>query len=430
MSDAQRHYRLDGIYLQRQKGFLMQRIKLPGGMLSAIQAKAIAGIAERHARGMVHLTTRGSIELHWLTEDGLAPVAKQFAMVGLVSRGACGGAVRGVTSSGIGTAGSPRLEAMVRRLHRHFTGNPRFESLPKKFKIAVEPDISSGRHLIQDIALVPTQPEGEVPRYDVWAAGGLGREPSPGFLLAEGVAETNVIPLIEAVLRIYRIHTPAGKRLKHLVRETGREVFRQMVFADTGASEELPLAPTLSETVVGVVASPALRLEIPFFAGEVKAADLALVAAVAERFGGGMVLVTSDQNLVIHLEQEDRRDEAEKALSAAGLGGDTPRDLVRFRVCPGTHECLMGLAPTREVAEAMVAQMGAEAMLKTWAISGCPNCCAQPQLAERGVVASKLTGADGERSPRFDLYRKGEEPFAVVEAQGLTLDELLKEVKN
>jgi ferredoxin-nitrite reductase len=419
--------RLDGIYQQRQKGFFMQRVKLPAGMISAPQAAVVAELADRFARGLVHLTTRGSMELHWLTEADLPAVAASLASVGLVTRGACGGAVRGVVCGGFGAAAAPELEAMVRRLHRHFTGNPRYETLPKKFKIAVEADTTSGRHLIQDIALIPVAGSEGALRYDIWAAGGLGREPGPGFLLAEAVPAERVIPLIEAVLKVYQLHTPAGKRLKHLVRETGREVFRQLVFAHPGTDEDLPVSASLAERLFPEAKE---RIEVPVVAGELKSADLLFLSGLAERLCGGMLLITADQNVVLHLESAERREEAEKALKEAGLSGGTPQAQVCFRICPGNHECILGLAPTREVAEAMVAQMGPEALTQSWAISGCPNCCAQPQLSDNGVVCSRIAGADGERTPRFDLYRMGEGPFAAPIRQGLTLDELLAAVRE
>ncbi|HEY5513794.1 MAG TPA: nitrite/sulfite reductase, partial [Geomonas sp.] len=175
MSIEKQNLRLEGIYPQRQKEFFMQRIKLPAGIISSEQALKVAEIAERFARGLAHLTTRGSIELHWLTEADLATVAAQLASVGLVGRGACGGAVRGVVCGSLAAAGAPGLEALSRRIHRHFTGNPRFEKLPKKFKVGIEADTASGRHLIQDLGLVPALSADGRARFDVWAAGGLGR---------------------------------------------------------------------------------------------------------------------------------------------------------------------------------------------------------------------------------------------------------------
>ena len=430
MSIERQNLRQEGIYPQRQKDFFMQRIKLPAGILSAPQALQVAEISQRFARGLVHLTTRGSIELHWLTEADLPQVAAALAQVGLVSRGACGGAVRGVVCGSLATAGAPALEALARRIHRHFTGNPRFEKLPKKFKVGIETDTASGRHLIQDLGLVPSETGDGRPRFDVYVAGGLGREPIPGFLLAESVLEDSLLPLIETILHQYRAHTPAGKRLKHLVREIGQEEFRTRVLGDQASHEELPTAPSLSASLLPAPSGCDRRLEARIFAGELESRGLASLAEVAKRFGGGMLLVTGEQNIVIQLAADADQVQAQQALGAAGFAGDTPRDTVPFRVCPGNHECVAGLAPTREIAAAVVDAMGDEARSLTWAISGCPNCCAQPQLSKAGIVAGKLVSEGEGRTPRFGLYRAGAGPFAEPVEQGLTLDELLEAVRQ
>ena len=81
MTIEKQKMRLEGIYPQRQKEFFMQRIKLPAGIISAQQALRVADIAKGSARGLVHLTTRGSIELHWLTRGDLTAVAAQLAQL-------------------------------------------------------------------------------------------------------------------------------------------------------------------------------------------------------------------------------------------------------------------------------------------------------------------------------------------------------------
>ncbi|QWV92980.1 nitrite/sulfite reductase [Geomonas oryzisoli] len=424
-----KNLRLEGIYPQRQKEFFMQRVKLPAGIISAVQALKVAQLARRHARGVVHLTTRGSIELHWLTESDLPVVAAQLAQVGLYNRGACGGAVRGVICGSLSAAGAPALEALVRKIHRHFTGNPRYEKLPKKFKIGVEADTSSKRHLIQDLAFVPAPSDDGRSRYDVYAAGGLGREPVPGFLLAQGVAEEAIIPLVERVLVEYEANTPPPKRLKFLVGQIGQEEFRRRVLGDGLA--ELPVsAPTLTASLVPVPAADEDRLEAHVFAGELAADGLAALAAVAATFCGGMLMVTGNQTVVMHVVEGSNRKEARQALAEAGFANEAAAERVVFRVCPGNHECLMGLAATRDVAAAVVAELGEEALKLNWAISGCPNCCAQPQLAQAGIVASRLVSDQAGRTPRFDLYRAGAGAFAEPVQQGLTLAELLAEVKK
>jgi sulfite reductase beta subunit-like hemoprotein len=91
----------------------------------------------------------------------------------------------------------------------------------------------------------------------------------------------------------------------------------------------------------------------------------------------------------------------------------------------------MGLAPTREVARQLIAVLGPSGRALTWAVSGCPNSCPQPQLADAGVLTSRLVkNPDGNRSPRFDFYRRSGDGLGVAVAEGLTLEELLAEVRQ
>jgi ferredoxin-nitrite reductase len=75
--------------------------------------------------------------------------------------------------------------------------------------------------------------------------------------------------------------------------------------------------------------------------------------------------------------------------------------------------------------------MGPVAEGLTWAISGCHNSCTQPQLADLGIVSSRLvTGDDGLRTPRFDLYRPEGEGLNQKQETGLSLEELVAVVRN
>lgn len=405
----------------------MQRIKLPGGMLSAEQALQVALVAERYARSTIHLTSRGSMELHWLTADTLPLVARELARVGLDGRGACGGAVRGVVCGSLAAGANPRLEALVRRIHRHFSGNPRFEQLPKKFKIGVEADTVSGRHLVQDLALVPAVTDPAA--YDVWVAGGLGREPQAGFLLAEAVAEERLLPLIETVLDLYAARTLAGKRLKHLLREIGEAAFRSLVMAAPALTTRLISIPPLAAALLPEPAVPAVRLEARVFVGQLASSQLRSLASLATSAAGSMLVVSGEQNVVLHLDAAADATAARQELAKAGFSGASPRERLACRACPGAHECRMGLVLTRDLAAELVALSGPLAGSLSWAISGCHNSCTQPQLAAVGIVASRLVNEAGERIPRFDLYRGGSGELSRAVATGLSREELFREIR-
>jgi ferredoxin-nitrite reductase len=280
------------------------------------------------------------------------------------------------------------------------------------------------------VGIIPAPSEDGRPRYDLWVAGGLGREPTPGYLLVQGVLEESLLPYLETIVRLYRENTPPPRRLKYFVRQIGQDAFRDLVLADPAIQEELTSTPSFSASLVPVLAAGARRVEASVFAGELTARGLASLAEIAGRHCGGILMITGDQNVSLHPETGSDPAGLQQALREAGFAGDGPRDGVTFRVCPGDHECIMGLAPTRDVAGGLLDAMGPAARALTWAISGCPNCCAQPQLSQAGVVATRLTNDAEERSPRFDLYRAGSGPFAEPVQQGLTLEELTEAVKN
>ena len=425
MSAQQADYRLDGIYHQRQNGFYMQRVKLPAGVISSVQAQAVAAIATRFGQGTLHLTTRGSIEIHWLKENDLPEIKRLLAAVGLTSRVACGGAVRGITCSSQGSAVFPELEIMARRLHRHFAGNPRFERLPKKFKIGIEADVADRRHLIQDAGLVFAGTNADGSAFDVYLGGGLGREPQAGFLYEAGVNERRIIPLLEAVARVYAAHTPTGKRVKHLVREIGEDEFRRLLSLEPSFSEELPAVTGLPEATV--LAAGNRRVEASFFDGMLSAQQLKDLADIAAQRASGFLMATADQNIAIHVtETSDPADTAD-ALKRAGFELDGKV----FRVCPGSHLCRVGLTATHDIARTICTEMGPTAKSMSWALSGCPNSCTQPQLADIGVVSTSLVkDEEGNRTPRFDLHRLGVEGLGKIVESCLTLDELCSKVRE
>jgi sulfite reductase beta subunit-like hemoprotein len=420
--------RVEGVYKQNEAGHLMQRIKVPAGVLSAEQAEKVAEIADRFAGGRLHLTTRCSIELHWLQFGDLPEVQRLLAAVGLTGRGACGGAVRGVSSSTPFAEGFAVAQVLARKLHRHFAGNPHFEGLPKKFKIAVDAGYDGARHLIQDVGLVyvGTGEAGDL--YDVWLAGGLGREPMAAFRFEEKTPERRLVPLIEATLRVYGRHAPAGRRLKHVVRELGEKKFRRLLAQEVGEGAGLELADAVDKRLTALPhGGPAPRVEAAVFAGELTTEAFRRLAAVARRHAGGYLVLTADQNVAFLLAESSLLGPAQRELAESGFAGATPEEQVTFRICPGSHECRLGLAPTREVAKEVIAALGEQGRSLAWAISGCPNSCAQPQLAEAGIIAVKsVREEDGARRPLFDLYRREGEELGRAVRHGLDLAGLLQ----
>src|ERR1043166_28450 len=79
-----------GTYAQRQEGVQMQRIKIPGGILSAEQLTCLADAAERFGSGFVHFTTREDAQIYYLNLDRAAELLRFLAASGITTREACG----------------------------------------------------------------------------------------------------------------------------------------------------------------------------------------------------------------------------------------------------------------------------------------------------------------------------------------------------
>lgn len=413
MSDETARLKLQGVYPQARPGRYMLRIKLPGARLSPDQAEGLASLADRHAGGRLHLTTRMSVELHDLTLDDLPDLQAGLAALGLTSRGACGGAVRGVAVSTPSGSGAGEARALAVRIQEHFTGDPRFEGLPKKFKVGVDAGYRGARHRIQDAGFVCVGRREGAGAFDVWLAGGLGRAPRPAFRFARAIPAAAAIPLLEAVLDVYRQHAEQGKRLKHVVEARGEEWLRGELLGrldgiDLGGSK--PLEP--------IPEAGAELLTVPVFAGELPSARLRAVAAVARGAASAAVVLTPDQDLALLPDSAAERTRLTESLAAAGLGTAAPAASA-LRVCPGSHECRMGLAPTRDLARALLDRFGPD--LPDVAVSGCPNSCAQPQLAAVGILchAARRT-EDGSREPRYRLLRRDGAGLGVPVAEDLT----------
>src|SRR5882672_2467713 len=79
-----------GTYAQRQEGVQMQRIKIPGGFLTADQLVRLGDAADRFASGFIHFTTREDAQIYYVKLDETPALLRYLAAGGITSREACG----------------------------------------------------------------------------------------------------------------------------------------------------------------------------------------------------------------------------------------------------------------------------------------------------------------------------------------------------
>src|SRR6266849_1378054 len=170
-----------GLYYQLDHTSHMQRIKIPGGMLTAEQMDAMAAVADRYGRGIGHVTTRQDIQIHWVPIDGIIDLYERLLAAGITTRGACADSVRNVTACPYaGTAPSEPFDVSPYciALHEYFLFNPLNLTLPRKFKIAIEGcEHDCAQAPVNDIGLYAKVRDG-ARGFSLHAGGGLGAQRS------------------------------------------------------------------------------------------------------------------------------------------------------------------------------------------------------------------------------------------------------------
>ena len=120
--------------------YFMVRIRIPNGALAAHQVRAIADLAERHARGVADLTVRQNVQLHWVTIEDLPTVLETLWRTGITTLGACGDVTRNVTGCPVAGVDADELvdaSPLVHAATRMLNGNPDFYNLPRKYKVTI-----------------------------------------------------------------------------------------------------------------------------------------------------------------------------------------------------------------------------------------------------------------------------------------------------
>jgi sulfite reductase (ferredoxin) len=125
-----------GVYEQRRDGTYMLRVRLPGGLLTAAQARALAAAAARHGSGTLHVTTRQDIQFHDLSIAGTPALLRELLPAGLASKGGGGNTARNVTAcpyAGVCPAERFDVTPCVLAVTEHLVRLPGGGDLPRKY---------------------------------------------------------------------------------------------------------------------------------------------------------------------------------------------------------------------------------------------------------------------------------------------------------
>ncbi|MEM8641122.1 MAG: nitrite/sulfite reductase [Cyanobacteria bacterium P01_G01_bin.54] len=438
----------------------MQRIKIPYGGMTAEQMHVLADIAEEYSDSILHITTRQDIQLHFLSMVDIPDMHRRLAAVGITVREACGNSVRNVTACPL--AGVCRDEVFdvtgyANETALYFLGHRDVQDFGRKFKVAFSgcKQHPCGLTYMHDLGLIATEREVNGQKqygFEMYVGGGLGAVPHLAKLFDEFVPPEELLPLSQAIARVFaRLGEKKNRnkaRVKFLVAKLGIEEFRRLVIEERALIEEDPewtswlgKIPEYEEAglpePVTQGSAPDLGADTEIFEywrttnvyaqrqagfncvtlslplGDITSSQTRQLAAVVRRFTCDTIRTTVEQNLLIRWVHDADLPALYLALKELNLQTPGAQTIVDIGACPGTDTCKLGISSSRGLGGELRRRLAHKAMQYDQAvrnirikISGCFNSCSQHTVAEIGFYgANRLVGQ--RRVPHFQLILGG-----------------------
>src|SRR5689334_21355077 len=218
----------------------MVRIKIPMGAMTTQQLEVLCDLAEEYSDQILHVTTRQDIQLHFVHIRDTPDLMRRLAAVGVTTREACGNSVRNVTACPY--AGVCNTETFDVTPYAHaatffLLGHDDTQDFGRKVKLAFsgckdQPCALVNFHDIGGIAKVKDGKRG----FEFYVGGGLGSVPYPAALVSEFLPEEELLPMSQAVARVFarlgERENRSKARIKFLVKKLGLEEFKRLVFEE------------------------------------------------------------------------------------------------------------------------------------------------------------------------------------------------------
>ena len=433
-----------------EKAFaFMIRVRVPGGVLDAAQWLALDQVARDYGNGSMRLTTRQTVQLHGIIKSNLKATLKQIDAVLLNSIAACGDVNRNVmcgANPDQSQAYAAALE-LARAVSDHLTPRtPAYREiwldgekivggesdvvepiygktyLPRKFKIvvAVPPsnDVDVFAHDLGYIAVLDGK--GGVAGWNVTVGGGMGMthgEPDTYPRTADVMgfcATKDAVAIAEAVItvqrdwgdRLNRKHA----RLRYTIEDRGLDAFRAEVEKRAGVTLSPPQPFTFTSTgdrygwSDGADGQSHLTLFVQNgrLLNHAKAKQLSALRQIAQNHDG-VFRITPNQNLIVANIPIEKQTEIHWIAKEAGLLAPWSGLRRNSMACVALPTCGLALAESERylpdlmtALDALLAARGLTADDIVIRMTGCPNGCARPYLAEIGLV--------GKGPGRYNLY--------------------------
>jgi sulfite reductase (NADPH) hemoprotein beta-component len=448
--DDQQLIKFHGIYLQDDRDLrperakrkldkaysFMARLRVPGGVLSAAQYLGMDRLSDERGNFTLRLTTRQSIQFHGIIKTNLKPALQQIDSVLLDTIAACGDVNRNVMCTPNEFAGKAyaQAEQTARDISNHLlprtnawreifidgekiTAEPEAEPiygatyLPRKFKIAIavppQNDVDVFAHDLSYIALIE---KGEVVGYNVVIGGGMGAThgdpetfPCVGQVIGFCTYD-NAVAVAEAVVTTQRDYGNRSNRrrsrLKYTVIDRGLDFFTDQVNSRMTTKLE-PARPYKFDgngDRMGWHKSEDGLHHLTLFIENGRIADVGdwrLKTALKEiaKTHDVSFIITPNQNLIIARADAKTKKAIEATLAAHGVPLRASILREAAIACVALPTCALALTESERYLpslitklDAMLAKHGLANQPITIRMTGCPNGCARPYIAEIGLI--------------------------------------------
>ena len=421
----------------------MLRIKIPYGRISGRQLVRIADLSKEYTKGNLHITTRQDIQLHYVKLNDSPEIWAKLEEEGITTKEACGNTVRNVTGSpfaGVDKNEPFDISPYAQATFEYFLRNPICQEMGRKIKIAFSSnDQDTAFAYIHDFGLIPVVKTGadgeEIRGFKVLIGGGLGAQAFFAPTAYEFLPEDQLIPFMEASLRVFDRYGEREKRhkarMKFLVNEktgVGFEKFMELVeeqrtslanksyVIDRNGTPEAPIPAAKEVPEIKVDDQGKLeRLEKwleqntveqkqeGFYSimVKVKLGDMSSETAKAfvEAIDGYVAddyRLTVNQGIVLRYARKEALPYLWTKLDELGLGESGFDTIADITACPGTDTCNLGVTNSTDISvflENMLQEeypslvKSSEMRIK---ISGCMNACGQHMIGHIGFHGSSI----------------------------------------
>ena len=439
----------NGLYIQRYAPML--RVSIPYGLLSTEQLRMLAHIARTYDRDYGHFTTRQNIQYNWPALERVPDILADLASVQMHAIQTSGNCVRNITSDHLAGVAPDELadpRPYCEIIRQWAALHPEFSYLPRKFKIAVTASPADRAAVeIHDVGVrLRRGSSGEI-GFEILAGGGLGRTPILGKVIRRFLPQADLLAYLEAILRVYNRYGRRDNihkaRIKILLRALGVEEFTRQVEQEFAAGREF--APRLTaqevERMRGFFAPPPYQIlsdsmpptgtassgnpgyeawlryntrrhkiagyRVVFVSlkkhgeapGDMSAAQMDALAALADRVSFGMLRVTHDQNLVLADVPQSVLPGVWRELDALGLATPNIGTLTDMICCPGLDFCSLANAGSIDVAKQIHARFDDLDYLYDLGpieikMSGCMNACGHHHIGHIGILGVDKHGKE------------------------------------